>query len=246
MKEIGPKGNSNNDRERWIATAIMLGVVVAYLYNTDSPGNLPKEVKEKIEVRFDKLKKDYRAYVDGGRKQDGRITGEEITELVDIYVLLYAPTAERIQREHGIPASIVMAQALIESDKGTSDLAILANNHFGIKHHEHCKPKWSGKELKCCIQKTDDEDYDRFKKYESVEDCFKDYVRFLKKKNYEACFACGVNYECWAEELEKAGYATNPEYAEMLIKLIKQYGLAELDRDEEYHLKPGDLKNLEK
>ena len=119
MKESGPSRNTNNDRERWIATAIMLGIVIAYLYNTDPPGNLPKEVKEKIEVRFDKLKKDYRAYVDGGRKQDGRITGEEITELVDIYVLLYAPMAEKIQRDHGIPASIVMAQALIESGRRT-------------------------------------------------------------------------------------------------------------------------------
>lgn len=139
------------------------------------------------------------------------------------YIQKYKQLALENQETHGIPASITMAQALLESDCGNSRLAILANNHFGIK----CKKEWTGP----TISHDDDAKGECFRKYPSAEASFRDHCDFLDKSpRYAELFKLDpLDYKGWAHGLKKAGYATNPKYAEMLIKIIEENELYTLD-----------------
>ncbi len=145
-----------------------------------------------------------------------RITPEE-------YIERYKNLAIEDQDIYGIPASITMAQALLESDCGNSRLATEANNHFGIK----CKRDWTGE----TISHDDDAPGECFRKYPSVEASFRDHSEFLDKSaRYQDLFTLDIfDYKGWARGLKAAGYATNPKYAELLINLIEDYRLYELD-----------------
>ena len=125
----------------------------------------------------------------------------------------------------GIPASITLAQGILESGNGNSSLAREANNHFGIK----CTTEWKGK----TILKDDDEKDDCFRVYTSSEESFRDHSEFLKRKRYASLFELDKNdYKGWADGLKQAGYATNPRYAELLITLVERYDLDKYDRKE--------------
>lgn len=125
----------------------------------------------------------------------------------------------------GIPASITLAQGILESGNGNSSLAREANNHFGIK----CTSEWKGK----TILKDDDEKDDCFRVYTSPEESFRDHSAFLKRKRYASLFELDKNdYTGWANGLKQAGYATNPRYAELLISLVERYELDKYDRRE--------------
>ena len=122
---------------------------------------------------------------------------------------------------HKIPASITIAQGILESGNGNSDLAVKANNHFGIKCHT-----WTGAKY----YKDDDQKDECFRKYSSADQSFKDHSDFLKKTRYAALFDLNIkDYKGWAKGLKAAGYATNPKYADLLIDLIEQNKLYELD-----------------
>ncbi len=128
---------------------------------------------------------------------------------------------------YGIPASITLAQGLLESGNGNSSLARDANNHFGIK----CTPEWKGK----TILKDDDQKDDCFRVYTSPEESFRDHSEFLKRKRYASLFELNKNdYKGWAAGLKEAGYATNPRYAELLVTLVDRYDLSQYDRKETY------------
>jgi len=125
----------------------------------------------------------------------------------------------------GIPASITLAQALLESGTGNSDLAKYANNHFGIK----CTIDWSGKGY----YKDDDHKDDCFRVYNNPEESFKDHSEFLKRKRYAFLFELDKDdYEGWAKGLKQAGYATNPKYPDLLIGIIDKYDLHKFDKRE--------------
>nr|WP_294897296.1 glucosaminidase domain-containing protein [uncultured Pedobacter sp.] len=125
----------------------------------------------------------------------------------------------------GIPASITMAQAILESGTGNSDLARYANNHFGIK----CTSDWTGKGY----YKDDDKKDDCFRVYKNPEESFKDHSAFLKRKRYAFLFELDKNdYAGWAKGLKQAGYATNPKYPDLLIGLIERYDLHQYDLPE--------------
>ena len=126
------------------------------------------------------------------------------------------------QIEYNIPASITLAQGILESNSGNSVLAKKANNHFGIK----CHANWIGEK----IYLDDDAANECFRSYTSVEESFKDHSQFLKNgKRYQFLFSYSVDdYKNWAYGLKKAGYATNPEYAELLIKIIEELNLYKL------------------
>lgn len=127
--------------------------------------------------------------------------------------------------KYGIPASITLAQALLESGVGNSDLAKYANNHFGIK----CTTDWKGKGY----YKDDDQKDDCFRVYSNPEESFKDHSEFLKRKRYAALFELDKNdYEGWAKGLKAAGYATNPKYPDLLINIILKNNLQQYDRKE--------------
>jgi flagellum-specific peptidoglycan hydrolase FlgJ len=126
---------------------------------------------------------------------------------------------------YGIPASITLAQGLYESGSGNSELARNANNHFGIK----CTYDWKGKGY----YKDDDNHNDCFRVYDKPEDSFRDHSNFLKRKNYAFLFELDKDdYKGWAYGLKKAGYATNPNYPQLLINIIQKYNLDQYDSPE--------------
>ncbi len=138
------------------------------------------------------------------------------------YRLKYEQIALNHQLDYHIPASITIAQGILESNSGNSVLAKKANNHFGIK----CHSNWTGEK----IYMDDDAANECFRSYSSAEESYKDHSEFLKNgKRYQFLFSYSVDdYKNWAYGLKKAGYATNPEYAELLIKIIEELNLNKL------------------
>lgn len=125
----------------------------------------------------------------------------------------------------GIPASITLAQGILESASGNSTLATEANNHFGIK----CNVNWTGP----TILKDDDASGECFRVYGSALESYRDHSEFLKRPRYASLFLLDRNdYKGWAYGLKQAGYATNPKYAELLIDLIERYELDQYDKSE--------------
>jgi len=140
------------------------------------------------------------------------------------YIEKYKDMAVRQMQLYGIPASITLAQGLLESAAGTSDLAQKANNHFGIK----TGGTWKGP----VFTKDDDAKNERFRRYRDVAESYEDHSLFLKnRQRYAALFSLQpTDYKGWAHGLKAAGYATNPEYAKKLISLIELYELHRYDR----------------
>jgi len=138
------------------------------------------------------------------------------------YIDKYKQIAVQEMKSFGIPASITLAQGLYESGAGNSDLARVANNHFGIK----AGYSWNGK----VYYKDDDNKNDAFRVYASPEESFRDHSNFLKKKNYASLYTLDItDYRGWARGLKKAGYATNPNYSEIIIGIIEKYNLQQYD-----------------
>lgn len=139
------------------------------------------------------------------------------------YIEKYAELAVREMKRSGIPASITMAQALLESNNGRSDLALSANNHFGIK----CHLTWEGRRF----YYDDDQENDCFRAYKSAEESFEDHSLFLMTRDrYAFLFDLDpTDYKAWSKGLKTAGYATNPRYADLLIKIIEDNKLYRLD-----------------
>jgi LysM repeat protein len=137
----------------------------------------------------------------------------------DSYINTYKDIAVSEMKRTGIPASITLAQGMIESDYGRSTLAREANNHFGIK----CHNDWSGQK----IYHHDDKRNECFRKYGRAEDSYYDHSEFLKSgSRYAFLFdLASTDYKGWARGLKKAGYATNPDYANMLIRTIEEKNL---------------------
>lgn len=151
--------------------------------------------------------------------QDKNISKEE-------YIVTFAPLAMDQQAKYGIPSSIKLAQGLLESASGNSELARKSNNHFGIK----CKSNWTGDK----VYYDDDEAGECFRAYLTVEDSYIDHSVFLSSSSrYAELFKLdATDYKGWANGLKAAGYATAPHYAPSLIKLIEDYELYMFDRGE--------------
>lgn len=140
-------------------------------------------------------------------------------EKAEAYINTYKELAMSEMIRTGIPASITLAQGILESQSGQSDLAKVSNNHFGIK----CKTEWTGAKT----YHDDDEKAECFRVYPSVEDSYKDHSEFLKTRpNYAFLFQIDpTDYEGWAKGLKKAGYATSSTYPQKLMKVINDYNL---------------------
>lgn len=152
------------------------------------------------------------------------------------YIERYKYIAIKEMHQFKIPASITLAQAIIESGSGNSELATQANNHFGIK----CHSDWKGSK----IFKDDDEKNECFRVYLTPEQSFRDHSVFLQRDRYKFLFDLEItNYKEWAEGLKKAGYATNPKYPELLINLIEKYELDQYDEVTVKQLKKLMLEN---
>ena len=140
------------------------------------------------------------------------------------YIARYAPIAVNEMYRTGVPASITLAQGIIESRSGQSTLAVEGNNHFGIK----CHNSWRGKTMLA----DDDRKNECFRAYDSAEESFRDHSDFLRYRDrYKFLFDFKTtDYKSWAYGLKQAGYATDPSYASKLIQCVEDYGLARFDR----------------
>jgi hypothetical protein len=148
------------------------------------------------------------------------------------YVREYQEVAIEEMRLYRIPASITMGQGILESNSGNSILAVNSNNHFGIK----CKAEWTGEKY----YHDDDEKGECFRKYPSVRDSYRDHSLFLTtRERYAFLFALPLtDYQGWARGLKQAGYATDPNYAEKLIKAIEDNHLQSLDQGKIFDFRP--------
>ena len=150
---------------------------------------------------------------------------EDIQRLRADYIRQYGPIAVKEMQKYGIPASITLAQGLLESVAGTSKLAEATNNHFGMKcFSKSCKPGH-------CVNFDDDHHKDFFRAYDHPAKSFRAHSEFLKNgSRYASLFSLKPSdYKGWAKGLSKAGYATDPEYATKLISLIERYDLQDWD-----------------
>lgn len=139
------------------------------------------------------------------------------------YIKKYRKIAVKEMKQYGVPASITLAQGILESGSGKSRLAVKARNHFGIK----CTSEWHGKTMRA----DDDQKNECFRKYRKAEHSFRDHSEFLANRaRYKELFELDKrDYKAWASGLKKAGYATNPNYPQLLINLIEKYDLQEYD-----------------
>lgn len=147
------------------------------------------------------------------------------TEIVKAYIESFKESAMNNMKKNGIPASITLAQGILESGAGTGSLALQANNHFGIK----CHKEWTGPSVK----HDDDAAQECFRKYQYPEESFRDHSYFLTSRpRYASLFRLQKNdYKGWARGLKNAGYATDVKYPEKLIGLIERYQLQQYDAE---------------
>ena len=145
------------------------------------------------------------------------------SELVANYIKEYADIAKEEMLQYGIPASITLAQGILESGAGVGELTLKANNHFGIK----CHTGWEGDR----VYHDDDERQECFRKYNDPKYSYRDHSLFLTQRSrYQDLFKLRKDdYKGWAKGLRKAGYATDPRYPDKLIGIIERYDLEKYD-----------------
>ncbi|MDR1938487.1 MAG: glucosaminidase domain-containing protein [Tannerellaceae bacterium] len=156
------------------------------------------------------------------------------------YVKQYSSLAVQQQKKYRIPASITLAQGILESGAGQSELARKSNNHFGIK----CHTEWKGEK----VYHNDDLANECFRKYKSVEGSYEDHALFLTERSrYAHLFKLDIkDYKGWAKGLQESGYATDQAYANRLIKLIEDYRLYLYDSNQAIADKKEDKKEDKK
>ncbi len=146
-------------------------------------------------------------------------------EEIKLYVDDFKEIAQNNMRAHGIPASIILAQGILESGAGKGKLALSANNHFGIK----CHKEWTGESVK----HDDDAAQECFRKYEEPSESYRDHSLFLTSRpRYSSLFKLDKgDYESWAKGLKSAGYATDVKYPDKLIGIIERFELFKYDNE---------------
>ncbi len=190
--------------------------------NFASNSNIKRE-----KTNTDKYKKDYAAQASMGANIVNDFAPASPSELresqVREYIERFSNIAVSEMDKYGIPASISMAQAIVESRSGTSTLAVKNNNHFGIKCFSKSCPKGH------CSNFTDDHHKDFFRKYTGAVESWHAHSQFLMKHSYRKLVKHGKDYRAWARGLKECGYATDPTYDKKLITIIEKYELHRLD-----------------
>lgn len=155
---------------------------------------------------------------------------------VELYLKTFGPIAQREMKKYKIPASITLAQGLLESGFGEGRLAVEGNNHFGIK----CHRTWQGEK----IYHDDDEKGECFRVYKDAAESYRDHSLFLSERDrYAFLFRLGKrDYKAWAKGLKKAGYATDPKYPDKLIGLIERFDLAQYDKKDAQEIMVQNIK----
>ncbi|MES2811989.1 MAG: glucosaminidase domain-containing protein [Bacteroidota bacterium] len=184
--------------------------------------NTTTATKKKIIKPEDKI------FIDESKKTEELVATSRVkvtTEIVNAYINQYKDVAKSNMKKYGVPASITLAQAILESGAGTGTLCRVANNHFGIK----CHKEWTGE----TVRHDDDAAQECFRKYDNPFLSYADYSMFLTSRPwYNPLFKLEKNdYKGWAYGLKKSGYATDPKYPEKLIGIINRYQLQRFDSE---------------
>lgn len=182
-------------------------------------GPVKKSVSKKVSGSDELLKPKSR------RNEAAPVSAEELLKQQSLdYITRFSKIAQGEMHKFGIPASISLAQGLIESRAGTSKLAVSNNNHFGMK----CFAKNCGKGH--CSNHTDDTHKDFFRKYDNAWESWRAHSQLLASGRYEKLKRHGRDYRAWANGLQSVGYATDKNYAKKLIGIIERYDLHKFDR----------------
>lgn len=207
---------------------LFLGLIILCFVSCSSTRN--NATREKIRQEYSKkTNKNSSNKTDKSHSKD-KTTKLEATSKVNVtnttvkeYIETYKWIAMENMKTHGIPASIKLAQGILESGSGTGTLSRNANNHFGIK----CAGNWGGES----VSFTDDAANECFRKYNSPLESFADHSNFLvNRTRYQHLFSLDKkNYKAWAHGLKNAGYATDPKYPDKLISIIERYELYQYD-----------------
>ncbi len=198
---------------------VLLGLSV--IFTLLSCGSGKKYTSKRVSVKKPKYETKHPKMIQNEtiKTNPNKVTYKNIND----YIVYFAPVAIREMELHGIPASITLAQGILESGAGKSELAQRSNNHFGIK----CHNDWDG----TAVTHDDDELAECFRRYDHPEDSYVDHSEFLiKRKRYKRLFKLRkTDYKGWAYGLKRAGYATDRRYPHKLIELIQKYKLYKYD-----------------
>ena len=204
---------------------LWIGVLYSFLFIAlSSCGSSKKVIEERQKPTIEKEVVRIQPKKKESPQPSAPLTVRTNKEKIIAYVARYAPMAQQEMKSYGIPASITLAQGILESGMGYGRLAVEGNNHFGIK----CHTEWNGKR----IYHDDDEKGECFRVYANAEDSFTDHSLFLRDRSrYAFLFDLkNTNYKAWAKGLKKAGYATDPKYPDKLISLIERFDLTRFDK----------------
>jgi flagellum-specific peptidoglycan hydrolase FlgJ len=164
------------------------------------------------------------------------MNSEERHEAIVNYIEVYKDLAIGEMKQYKIPASIKLAQGILESGAGTSTLTQRDNNHFGVKCRTKCDAclcrNYMTKEHRNGVTKPE---YAFFMSYESAWWSYREHSKLLTGPTYKSCFTCKGDYKCFAKELKRSGYATDPNYASALINIINRYNLHQYDQADSFH-----------
>ena len=189
--------------------------------------------KEKLNVDNEKIV-DVKSNKLNDKKNNLNVRSFDSNDKIDVYISQYYLIAQKEMQRSGVPASITLAQGILESGAGQGDLTKRANNHFGIKCHD-----WNGER----VFHDDDKRGECFRKYKNPETSFKDHSDFLTSRvRYSFLFELEkTDYKSWAKGLKQAGYATDHRYPSKLISLIERYELYDFDSGDIYKVSISEI-----
>ena len=215
---------------------IMYFVVAILIVSCGSSRNkkVPAYKKKPVTVVSNNGKAEQNTSSNSNENKSNSTTDEELVatskvmtnaEIIALYVTTFKEIAKKNMKEYGIPASITLAQGILESGAGRGRLSVEANNHFGIK----CHKEWNGP----TIRHDDDASQECFRKYNDPAESYKDHSLFLTSRSwYKPLFSLAKDdYKGWAKGLKKSGYATDPKYPAKLIAIIERYQLDQYDNE---------------
>lgn len=217
-------------RLRWVA----YGMITLFLASCGSTKTIKKQKKKGVKVVVEPKPIKLPSVQQNKHIKSLERTGRRLNRNTLNYIRKWAPLAVREMHTYKIPASITLAQGILESGSGKSQLAAKSKNHFGIK----CHTGWKGGR----VYHDDDARGECFRRYQFVESSYEDHSKFLtQRRRYAFLFSYGSkNYKKWAKGLKKAGYATDPKYPRKLISLIENYELYKFD-----DVRKKDFKNVD-
>jgi flagellum-specific peptidoglycan hydrolase FlgJ len=214
----------NNTKYSFMLKKIISFLLIGTIIGCGSSKSIIVTTKQPVKWKYSKIKQSNNK-AKKGSSSNALMSSKTMNtnDVTNAYIAQYNAVAMANMKAYGIPASIILAQGILESGAGKGDLAVTANNHFGIK----CHNDWTGDK----VYKDDDSPQECFRKYNKASESYQDHAMVLTgKKRYSNLFTLPKgDYKAWAKGLKEAGYATDPNYPEKLISYIESYNLSQFD-----------------